>query len=121
MTEQVWPKKGGDGTSVALLSLNRDSFASARSAQGRAVGWLLCAESCHLGRAQRWRDAAARVPALVSAAPPSAAGSCGAGDTQKNFADLGKAVTPEHVREKPIELRGQDEARLSVSLVAARR
>src|ERR1700724_2859314 len=40
MTEQVWPKKGGDGTSVALLSLNRDSFASARSAQGRAVGWL---------------------------------------------------------------------------------
>jgi hypothetical protein len=45
MTEQVWPKKGGDGTSVALLSLDRDSFASARYAQGRAVGWPLCAES----------------------------------------------------------------------------
>ena len=69
---------------------------------------------CHLGRAQRWRDAAsARVPALVGAAPPSAAGSCGAGDTQKNFADLVKAVIHEHAREKPIELWWQDEARLA--------
>src|ERR1700730_14507477 len=32
--------------------------------------------------------------------------------TQKNFADLVKAVIPEHASEKPIELWWQDEARV---------
>jgi hypothetical protein len=46
---------------------------------------------CDPGRAQRWRDAApARVSALVGAAAPSTTGPGGAGDTQKNFADLVK-------------------------------
>ena len=49
---------------------------------------------------------------LVGAAATSAAGPGGAGDAPKNFADLVKAVIPEHAREKPIELWWQDEARV---------
>ncbi len=59
------------------------------------------------------RDAApSRLSAAVGAAATSATGPGGAGDTQKNFADLVKAVIPEHAREKPIELWWQDEARV---------
>jgi len=68
---------------------------------------------CDIGRAQRRRDVApARVPALVGAAAPSAAGPGGAGGAQKNFADLVAAAIPEHAREQPIELWWQDEARV---------
>ena len=71
------------------------------------------AVQCDLGRAQRRRDAApSRLSAAVGAAATSATGPGGAGDTQKNFADLVKAVIPEHAREKPIELWWQDEARV---------
>ena len=58
-------------------------------------------------------DAApSRLSAAVGAAATSATGPGGAGDTQKNFADLVKAVIPEHASEKPIELWWQDEARV---------
>jgi hypothetical protein len=50
------------------------------------------------------QSAPARVSTLVGAAAVSTAGSDGAGDTKKNFADLIKAAIPEHAREQPIEL-----------------